>query len=303
MSNSSKLIFLLLIVLLVLGGAALAYLAGQSALAPAPGETAVMTVPIPTAEPLPAEVPEPFAQVDPAIVGALERPEVRPLESFGGQVVPVGAWLPSAGALPFSLPTAAPRPTRTAAPTSAPTLTATPAGTATPTPTRWPTPKPIVPLAQPTATPPLVEGLLPPGGMWIESLGAFVQSDCAPSGMPLGGPLTQRFHSGHIGIDIGIPIGTPITATHTGQVLFAGWSDKGYGNLVIVRNGRFTTYYGHIDWDAFNVQAGDWVLAGTVLAWSGNTGNSSGPHIHYETRIDDVPVDPLTFEARGLPHC
>jgi murein DD-endopeptidase MepM/ murein hydrolase activator NlpD len=125
--------------------------------------------------------------------------------------------------------------------------------------------------------------------------------NCAPAGMPLSGPLTQRFHYRHIGIDIGVPIGTPVLTTHSGRVTYAGWSDRGYGNLVVVENGRFSTYYGHFD--TVYVAVGQWVDSGGVLGLSGNTGNSTGPHLHYETRIDDVPVDPLTFELRGYPHC
>jgi murein DD-endopeptidase MepM/ murein hydrolase activator NlpD len=90
-------------------------------------------------------------------------------------------------------------------------------------------------------------------------------------------------------------------ATHSGQVLFAGWSTVGYGNLVIIQNGAFITYYAHLS--RFNVVDGQQVGAGSVIAWSGNTGNSTGPHIHYEVRINDVPVDPHTFEARGYPWC
>jgi murein DD-endopeptidase MepM/ murein hydrolase activator NlpD len=75
----------------------------------------------------------------------------------------------------------------------------------------------------------------------------------------------------------------------------------GYGNLVIVQNGPFITYYAHQS--TLNVRAGEFVVQGSVIGWSGNTGNSSGPHLHYETRINDVPVDPLTFENRRFPGC
>ncbi len=124
---------------------------------------------------------------------------------------------------------------------------------------------------------------------------------CAPRGLPTGGLLTQYFHAWHSGVDYGIPVGTPVLATHSGQVVSAGWSAIGYGNLVILQNGSFITYYAHLS--SFNVIEGQLVGAGSVLAWSGNTGNSTGPHIHYEVRIHDVPVDPLTFESRGHPWC
>ncbi|MBN1285094.1 MAG: M23 family metallopeptidase, partial [Anaerolineae bacterium] len=162
-----------------------------------------------------------------------------------------------------------------------------------PTPTHTYTPIP------PTPTPIPVNGEVPPAGVWVNDI--FIDAGCAPAGMPAAGPLTQRFHSAHIGIDIGVHIGTPILATHSGQVIFAGWSDRGYGNLVVVKNNSFITYYGHFD--SFSVVEGQWVPAGAVLGLSGNTGNSTGPHLHYETRINDIPVDPLTFEARGYRHC
>ncbi len=244
-----------------------------------------MTVTIATAEPL-APVIEPFAQVDPAIVGALQMPNVRPLDSLGGRVMPVGAWLPVTGNTMFRLPTPTPTATFTPSATPLPTLTLTLTQTLTPTFTLIPSPIPQ-------------NGMVPPGGVWVN--GAFIPPDCAPAGMPVGGPLTQRFHSAHIGIDIGIPIGTPVVTPHSGQVIYAGWSERGYGNLVVVKNNRFITYYGHFN--SVSVVVGQWVTAGSVVGLSGSTGNSTGPHLHYEIRIDDIPVDPLTFESRGYPHC
>ena len=125
--------------------------------------------------------------------------------------------------------------------------------------------------------------------------------NCAPTGLPLDGILTQRFHRYHSGIDIGVPSNTPVLATHSGQVTFADWSDIGYGYLVIIQNAQFITYYAHNT--SFNVNSGDLVGQGSIVAWSGSTGNSSGPHVHYETRINDIPVDPLTFSSRGYQSC
>ncbi|MDX2075324.1 MAG: M23 family metallopeptidase [bacterium] len=126
-------------------------------------------------------------------------------------------------------------------------------------------------------------------------------SDCAPAGNPVDGLLTQRFHPYHSGIDIGIPLGSAVYATHSGQITYADWSNVGYGYLVIVQSGAFITYYAHNT--SFNVNVGQYVGKGSVIAWSGSTGNSSGPHVHYEVRINDVPVDPLTFESRGYGSC
>jgi murein DD-endopeptidase MepM/ murein hydrolase activator NlpD len=130
---------------------------------------------------------------------------------------------------------------------------------------------------------------------------AYGGEDCAPSGYPVSGLLTQRFYGYHTGIDIGVPIGTPVQATHSADVLFAGWNAYGYGFLVILQNGKYITYYAHLT--NFNVQTGDRLGAGSIIGWSGSTGNSTGPHLHYETRIGDVAVDPLTFGTRGLDSC
>ncbi|MEL6306798.1 MAG: M23 family metallopeptidase, partial [Chloroflexota bacterium] len=79
------------------------------------------------------------------------------------------------------------------------------------------------------------------------------------------------------------------------------WSTVGYGYLVIVQNDIFITYYAHNN--SFNVTTGDFVGQGSIIAWSGSTGNSTGPHVHYETRLNDIPLDPLSFSSRGYPSC
>ncbi len=114
---------------------------------------------------------------------------------------------------------------------------------------------------------------------------------------PVNGVLTQDYHKGHIGVDTGIPIGTPIKSTMEGKVTFAGWNNEGYGNLVIIQNGDYKTYYAHLS--AIPVNVGDFVNSGTIIGLSGSTGNSTGPHLHYEVRINDKPVDPANFN--GLP--
>jgi murein DD-endopeptidase MepM/ murein hydrolase activator NlpD len=107
---------------------------------------------------------------------------------------------------------------------------------------------------------------------------------------PVAGRLTQDFHAGHGGIDIAVPVGTPIKSTMAGEVVYAGWNDQGYGNLVIVQNGRNRTYYAHLD--EILIRRGDQVGTGTVVGLSGNTGNSTGPHLHYEVRLDGIAIDP-----------
>ena len=215
--------------------------------------------------------------------------------------MPVAVWLPITGDDPFTLPTLtpypSPTPSLTATPPPSPTPVPTREGEASPTPPPWPTRPPATGILPTPAGP--VNGDIPPEGLWVG--GMLLESGCAPGGMPLDGPLTQRFHSRHIGVDIGVHPGTPVIATHSGQVVYAGWSLLGYGNLVVVKNGRFSTYYGHLA--EIHVTTGQMVFAGAILAFSGNTGRSTGPHLHYETRIDDVPVDPLTFAARGHRPC
>lgn len=107
---------------------------------------------------------------------------------------------------------------------------------------------------------------------------------------PVQGRLTQEFHAYHRGIDIAVPVGTPVKTTISGQVIYAGWNNQGYGNLVIVENGPWRTYYAHLS--EIPVQVGQWVEAGEVIGLSGNTGNSTGPHLHYEVRRQGVPVHP-----------
>ncbi len=107
---------------------------------------------------------------------------------------------------------------------------------------------------------------------------------------PVQGRLTQEFHAHHRGIDIAVPVGTPVKTTISGRVIYAGWNNQGYGNLVIVENGPWRTYYAHLS--EIPVQVGQWVDAGEVIGLSGNTGNSTGPHLHYEVRRQGVPVHP-----------
>ncbi len=113
-----------------------------------------------------------------------------------------------------------------------------------------------------------------------------------PSGRPVGGVLTQDFHPGHNGLDFGVVVGTPIKTTMDGKVISAGWNDQGYGNLVIVENGAYRTFYAHLS--SIPVAVGDNVTANTTIGLSGNTGYSTGPHLHYEIRKNNVPIDPTS---------
>lgn len=115
----------------------------------------------------------------------------------------------------------------------------------------------------------------------------------SPHGLPIKGALTQTAHPGHIALDFGAPVGTPVKATMDGKVIYAGWNDEGYGNLVIVENGPYRTYFAHLS--KIPVKVGEKVNFGMVVGYSGNTGNSTGPHLHYEVRKNGVQINPAPF--------
>lgn len=101
----------------------------------------------------------------------------------------------------------------------------------------------------------------------------------------------------HGGLDFEGDIGEPVKATAAGRVVSAGWSG-GYGNLVeIDHGGGLTTRFGHLS--ALLVKEGDEVRIGSILGRVGSTGRSTGPHLHYETRVDGDAVDPLRFLNAG----
>lgn len=103
----------------------------------------------------------------------------------------------------------------------------------------------------------------------------------------------------HTGQDFAVPAGTPALAVSSGRVSFVGW-DGGYGNLVRVRHaGGVETYYGHLS--QTSVRVGQKVRAGERVGLVGSTGNSTGPHLHLEVRVDDQPQDPMAWlRAKGL---
>jgi murein DD-endopeptidase MepM/ murein hydrolase activator NlpD len=102
----------------------------------------------------------------------------------------------------------------------------------------------------------------------------------------------------HTGIDLRGDKGDPVRVTANGTVSIAGWQG-GYGNMVEVDHGNgFSTRYGHMS--EIDVKVGQAVRIGQALGKIGSTGRSTGPHLHYETRIDDEPVDPQKFLRAGL---
>jgi murein DD-endopeptidase MepM/ murein hydrolase activator NlpD len=97
----------------------------------------------------------------------------------------------------------------------------------------------------------------------------------------------------HAGVDIPVPVGTGIRAAAGGRVAIAGWVG-GYGNYTCIQHGgSLSTCYGHQS--SLGVSVGQSVSQGQVIGSSGNTGNSTGPHLHFETRVGGNPVDPLGY--------
>jgi murein DD-endopeptidase MepM/ murein hydrolase activator NlpD len=120
---------------------------------------------------------------------------------------------------------------------------------------------------------------------------------------PVHGKITSEFGprwgTQHKGMDIAAATGTPIRAASGGTVRRADWNG-GYGNAVIIDHGNgISTLYGHNS--ALTVKPGQRVNAGDVIAKAGSTGDSTGPHLHLEVRINDKQVNPRPWlESRGV---
>ena len=122
-------------------------------------------------------------------------------------------------------------------------------------------------------------------------------------------PVTQHFGDtftdpkGHKGIDYALPLGTPVFAAADGMVTFAGMDSTGYGNCVIIRHGDGSgTVYAHLD--SLMVKEQHFIIAGIGIGFSGNTGTSTGPHLHFEYRrkADDYKsaIDPMPLLNRPI---
>lgn len=121
--------------------------------------------------------------------------------------------------------------------------------------------------------------------------------------MPASGPVTSRFGPRvhpifgdtrmHAGIDIGAGYGAPVVAAASGTVVIAG-PQSGYGNTVVIdHGGGLATLYGHLS--KISVASGRQVSAGQQVGAVGSSGNSTGPHLHFEVRVDGTPVDPMPY--------
>jgi murein DD-endopeptidase MepM/ murein hydrolase activator NlpD len=100
----------------------------------------------------------------------------------------------------------------------------------------------------------------------------------------------------HKGVDFAVPSGTPVMAAGSGEISFMGWAN-GYGNFVVLNHGNgYATAYGHLSRFAPGMRRGGRVRQGQVFAFSGATGLATGPHLHYEIRINSSQVNPLTVK-------
>ncbi len=120
-----------------------------------------------------------------------------------------------------------------------------------------------------------------------------------PVSAPITSPFGWRFHPVlgysrmHTGIDLGCGSGTPVHATRAGTVIMAGWMG-GYGNAVVIdHGGGISSLYGHNS--SLDVSEGQHVDQGQVISHSGSTGMSTGPHLHFEIRVNGDPQNPLNF--------
>lgn len=103
-----------------------------------------------------------------------------------------------------------------------------------------------------------------------------------------------RAKSVHKGIDIAKDLGASVNASLDGTVIKAGYNNGGYGNLIVIQHGNnMKTYYAHLN--EIYVNVGDKVKKDDVIGVVGSTGNSTGPHLHFELRIDNQPVDPIKY--------
>ncbi len=110
---------------------------------------------------------------------------------------------------------------------------------------------------------------------------------------PTSGIYTQYYSGSHRGIDIANKIGTPIYAYKAGTVIYAKWQNS-YGYLVKIQHeGGVVTYYAHLS--AFNVKEGDVVGAGQQIGEMGSTGWSTGPHLHFEIRVNNTCINPYPY--------
>jgi murein DD-endopeptidase MepM/ murein hydrolase activator NlpD len=117
---------------------------------------------------------------------------------------------------------------------------------------------------------------------------SFLRPVAGPTGDGFGAPRSGHLHSG---IDFPVPYGTEVDAAGVGTTIYAGYNYGGYGNLVVVQHRLgYTTWYAHLS--SITTSVGAAVEGGTPIGYVGSTGNSTGPHLHFEVRRYDTPIDP-----------
>jgi len=142
------------------------------------------------------------------------------------------------------------------------------------------------------------------GGGWIPNLSDNKFKVSSPYGTRTH-PTTGEKNKMHNGVDFAMPVGTALSSTISGVVIHAGYTDGGFGNYVAVKGqGGDVHIFGHLD--SVSVKAGQTIQAGALIGKSGNTGRSSGPHLHYEVRkgsISGQAVDPMQYlnKVQGPP--
>lgn len=114
-------------------------------------------------------------------------------------------------------------------------------------------------------------------------------------------PILNRIRA-HKGVDYAAPVGTPVRATGDGRVVYMGYKG-GYGNTIVLQHGStYSTLYGHLSRYARGLKHGARVTQGEVIGYVGMTGLATGPHLHYEFRVNGVHKDPLTVKLPRATH-
>lgn len=139
------------------------------------------------------------------------------------------------------------------------------------------------------------EKLFIPGARWGRAEPAVARAYASrftwPTKGEISSPFGWRWGRLHAGVDIANDIGTHVMAARAGLVIWAGWRG-GYGYTVMIdHGGGYVSLYGHLN--DYYVERGQYIRAGQRIASMGNTGNSTGPHLHFEVQKDGQPVDPM----------
>lgn len=143
--------------------------------------------------------------------------------------------------------------------------------------------------------------LVIPGGRLDLNIPKPELSPASPLAWPLRGWLTQGYSARHRAVDIATAWGAPVYAADDGKVIRSGWLYTGYGFSVMIRHRNgLVTLYSHMTNPA--IATGDWVRRGQMIGVVGSTGNSTGPHVHFEVRKDGTRVNPLDYLPALPPH-